>query len=205
LTRWAARRLISARPPLFRLNFPDGQFLSNLYGAARTLVLTLNSQVRKTGTGNLSTQQVRSRKTDAPFAEAIISLIGGRQADPVIVVGPRHIELVVQLVYHGFLDVTCRSLLNGPSLGAGSAGIIIVPAADRVPERATVLPRLARALQPGGALFVCCSGGSSAVRLRQLQRLLRQRGIAFVRMRLKPQDLDVLCCHRAAAFAAEAA
>jgi hypothetical protein len=150
-------------------------------------------------------RQLCSHKTDAPFAEAIISLIGGGRADPVIVVGPRHIELVVQLAYHGFLDVTCRSLLNGPSLGAGSAGIIIVPAADRAPEWARVVPRLVRALQPGGALFVCCPGGSSAVRLRQLEKLRRRHGLVFIRMRLKPRHLDVLCCHRAAAFAAEAA
>jgi hypothetical protein len=155
--------------------------------------------------GNLSTRQLCSHKTDAPFARAIIKLIGRRRADPVIVVGSRHIELVVQLAHCGFLDVTCRCLPAGPSIGTGSAGIIIVPAVNRMPQLATVVPQLARALRPGGLLLVSWSGISSAVRLRQLQKLLRRYELAFIRKHLQPLDVDILCCHKAAALAAEAA
>jgi hypothetical protein len=153
----------------------------------------------------LSTRQVFSHETDAPYTRAIISLIGDRRADPVIVVGSRHIELVVQLAHYGFLDVTCRSLSVGPSVGTGTAGIIIVPAVDRLPKWPTVVPRLAQALQPGGVLFVSWSGTSSAVRPRQLQKLLQQYRLAFIRKHLDPLNLDVLCCHKAATLAAEAA
>jgi hypothetical protein len=153
----------------------------------------------------LRTQQVCNHEAASLFAETIMELVDRRRTDHVIVVGAQNIELVVQLARHGFLDVTCRSMLTGPTVGTRSAGIIIVPGVDRVPEWPAVVPRLARALRPGGVLVLRWSGSSSAVRLRQLQKLLSQHGFSFIRKHLEGLDLDVLCCRKAAAFAAEAA
>jgi hypothetical protein len=111
-------------------------------------------QVRKTGMGTLSTRQVCSRETASLLAQAIVKLVGRKRTGRVMLVGCQHIDLLIQLAQHGFVDVTCLAVLAGPNAGEMSADIIIAPAVDREPRLAAVLSRLGRGLRPDGVLFL---------------------------------------------------
>jgi hypothetical protein len=67
-------------------------------------------QVRKTGMGNLSTRQVCSRETASLLAQAIVKLVGRKRTGRVMLVGCQHIDLLIQLAQHGFVDVTCLAV-----------------------------------------------------------------------------------------------
>ena len=162
-------------------------------------------QVRKTGMGNLSTRQVCSRETASLLAQAIVKLVGRKRTGRVMLVGCQHIDLLIQLAQHGFVDVTCLAVLAGPIAGEMSADIIIAPAVDREPRLAAVLSRLGRGLRPDGILFLGTAGSPMMTRIWQIQELLKQQGLAFVRTHLEPADIDLLCCRRIPALQAQAA
>jgi hypothetical protein len=104
-----------------------------------------------------------------------------------------------------FVDVTCLAVLAGPIAGEMSADIIIAPAVDREPRLAAVLSRLGRGLRPDGILFLGTAGSPIMTRIWQIQELLKQQGLAFVRTHLEPADIDLLCCRRIPALQAQAA
>jgi hypothetical protein len=155
-----------------------------------------------TGTGNLSTQHICSRETASDLVLEIIKLVGSKPVGPVVLIGCEHIELVIQLAQHGFVDVTCYRVPAGPHAVETSADIVIAPAADRDPEFPAVLSHLARGLRPGGVLFL---GTLPLTRKRQVQALLIQQGFAFTRMRLGRADIDLWCCRKIPVWQAHAA
>jgi hypothetical protein len=162
-------------------------------------------QVRKTGMGKLSTRQVCSREAASLLAQAIVKVVGRRRSGRVMLVGCEHIELLIQLAQHGFVDVTCLAVLTGPNVGEMSADIIIAPGVDREPRLAAVLSRLGRDLRPDGVLILGIAGSLIMTRMRQIQELLIQQRLAFVRTHLEPADVDLLCCRRIPALQALAA
>jgi hypothetical protein len=110
-------------------------------------------QVREDRDGNLSTRPVCTREIASIFTEQILKFAGRERTEHVIVVGREHIELLIQLAQHGFVDVTCRDVLTGPNGGEMPADIIIAPAVNREPELAAVLSRLAHGLRTDGQLY----------------------------------------------------
>jgi hypothetical protein len=153
----------------------------------------------------LSARQVCTRKIASILTDQVIKLAGRERTGRVIIVGCEHIELLIQLAQHGFVDVTCRSLLIGPNAGEMTADIMIAPAVDREPELAAVLSRLAHGLRPDGALFLVTTSSLITTRMRQIQKLLKQSGFTFVRMHLAPADTELLYCRRISALQARAA
>jgi hypothetical protein len=153
----------------------------------------------------LSTQHICSRETASDAVHKIIKLVGSKRVGPVVVIGCEHIELLIQLAEHGFVDVTCCRVLAGPHAVETSADIIIAPAADREPEFPAVLSHLARGLRPGGVLLLGTAGTLLMTRKRQVQALLIQQGFAFTRMRLGRADIDLWCCRKIPVWQAHAA
>jgi hypothetical protein len=169
------------------------------------LIPSLIIQVSKTRMGRLSGCQVCSRETASLLADEIIKLVGRCRTERVILVGCQNIELLVQLAHGGFLDVTCRSALNGPNAGEMSADIIIVPAVDRQRELPMVLSRLSRSLCSGGIILLSTSSSQSETCLRRIQRVLRQHGFEIVGRHHESGDFDVLCGRKVPLARAKAA
>ena len=69
------------------------------------------------GTENLTTQQSCNREIASLFAKEIINIVGRKRTDRLILVGCEHIELLVALAHHGFVDVACCTALIGPNPG----------------------------------------------------------------------------------------
>ena len=95
------------------------------------------TQVAETGTEGLGTQPGCSREIALLFAEEIIRSVGQKRTDRIFLVGCGHIELLVELVYHGFTEVTCGAALAGPNAGELAADIFVIPAAERRATRST--------------------------------------------------------------------
>jgi hypothetical protein len=144
----------------------------------------------------LGSGQNCSRATAILLADEVIKRAGKRRTDRIIVIGCEHIELLVQLVRTGFIDVTCRSALGGPNAGEMSADIIIAPAADREAEPAAVISRMGHSLRSGGFLILVAAATPFRNRIRQLQRLLIQHGFTFSRRAVAPAHLNLLCCRK---------
>jgi hypothetical protein len=133
-------------------------------------------QVRTDRDGDLSMQHVCSRETASDLVHEIVEL-GNKRTGRVVVVGCEHIELLIQLARHGFVDVTYSRMLAGPHAGETAVDIIIAPAADREPEFPAVLSPLTSGLRPGGVLFFGTAGALLMTRKRQIQALLIQQGL----------------------------
>jgi hypothetical protein len=153
----------------------------------------------------LGTGQNCSRETAILLADEVIKRVGKKRTDRIIVIGCGHIELLIQLLRTGFIDVTCRSALRGPNAGEMSADIIIAPAADREAEPAAVLSRMARRLRSGGFLILATASTPFPSRTRQLQRLLIEHGFTFSRRAVAPAHLNLLCCRKVPAIRTHAA
>ena len=106
----------------------------------------------------MSTQHICSRETASDLVHEIVELLGNKRTGRAVVVGCEHLELLIQLVQHGFVDVTCCGMLAGPHAGETAVDIIIAPAADREPEFPAVLSRLTHGLRPDGVLFFGTAG-----------------------------------------------
>jgi hypothetical protein len=139
-----------------------------------------------------------SRETASLFGREIVKLTGGVGEPRVLLVGPEHIELLVELLNRGFVDVSCRNLA-GPNAGELSADIIIAPEIGSEPELVKGGRSLQRALRPGGILLVGIPSSTSTLRDRLLRKLLREAGFALVRTQLPSTAIDVLCCRRVGA------
>jgi hypothetical protein len=162
-------------------------------------------RVARTGTENLSARHLCNRESASDFVREIVKLVGDKRAGRVILIGCEHIELLIQLAQHGFLDVTCCKGLAGPNAGEMSADIVIAPAADREPQFPAVLSRLTHGLQPDAILILGTAGALIMTRVKHIQALLIQRGFAFTRMHLEPAGVDLWCCRKVPASQAHAA
>ena len=129
----------------------------------------------RTGSGNLSTQHICSREIASDFVQEIAKLVGSKPAGRVLLLGCEHIELLIQLAQHGFVDVTCCRVLAGPHAAESSADIIIAPAVDREPEFPAVLSRLTRGLRPDGVLIFGTAGALMIRGLRLTRLSLKSR------------------------------
>jgi hypothetical protein len=175
--------------------FPGHRFVSNFYATAFISSGTPTTQIHKTGTENLSVRHGCNREIASLFAQATINLVGSKRTDRITLVGREHIELLIQLAHCGFVDVMCRDALAGPNTGEMSADLIIAPGADRGPQLAALLSRLEHGLNPDGVLLLGAGEGLST-RLRQIRKLLIERGFHYVDSYMKPTDIHLLCCRK---------
>jgi len=159
----------------------------------------------RTGTGNLSTRPVCTRKIASIFTEQVLKLAGRERTERVIVVGREHIELLIQLAQLGFVDVTCRDALRGPNAGEMAADIMVAPAVNREPKWTALLSRLERGLRPNGVLLLGIAGAGLTIQARHIRRFLLQRGFALVPVHPGRADLHVLCCRKVPALQSQAA
>ncbi|MBV8119624.1 MAG: hypothetical protein JO081_06780 [Alphaproteobacteria bacterium] len=142
------------------------------------------------------TQQVCSRYTASLLVEELVKRVGGRRTDRVIVVGCKHIELLIELAHNGFDHVCCRTALAGPNAGEMSADLIIIPAVDQEPELEALLGWLRGGLRPGGVLIFTTAAPQLTTRSRHIQKVLRQQGFTTVRRHLEPGGIQLLCCRK---------
>jgi hypothetical protein len=155
--------------------------------------------------GSLGTQRLCNRDAASLFAEEIVNLVGDRRTDRIFLVGREHIEFLVQLLHHGFTDVTCRSALAGPNAGELTADIFVIPTAEREPQFTPLVARLGSALRPGGVLLIGAAVSPFATRIRTIQQVLHRNGFGFVRRRFDPLHLNLLCCRKLALAQSRAA
>jgi len=153
----------------------------------------------------VSTQPVCTREIASIFTEEILKLASKERTGRVTIIGCEHIELLIELAQHGFVDVACRDALAGPHADEMAADIIVVPIANRKLESPAVLSRLSRGLRPGGVLFLGTAGTLLMTRKRQIQALLIQQGFAFTRIHVEPADIDLWCCRKIPVWQARAA
>jgi hypothetical protein len=153
----------------------------------------------------MSTRQVGSRATASHLTEQLIKLAGAKHADRVTVVGCEQIEMLIELLGRGFVEVTCRSALGGPNSGEASADLIVAPAVHSEPELLAILSRLSRSLRPGGMLLLGMADRLPAVWKRPLPQLLTQCGFALVRKHIESTEVAILCCRKLSTCQAQAA
>jgi hypothetical protein len=192
-------------PALLLVYGSHDRLLSNFYPTVSISAASLVVQVIETGTGSLITQKADTCETAMFFAEEISQCVGHRRDDRIFVVGGEHIELLVQLLHHGFTGVTCGAVLTGPNAGELAADIFVVPAIRSLPELAALAPRLARYLRPHGVLLLGARGSLITIRVRVIQQVLRQSGLVFERKRIEPVDMHLFRCRRTQAQQSQAA
>jgi hypothetical protein len=145
-----------------------------------------------------------SREAAALFSREVTKLSNASGSARILVVGPEHIELIIELANRGFVDV-CRRSLTGPNAGELSADIVIAPAIDCEPKLLAFVTSLERTLPPNGILLLGITIPSSTVQTRFLQKRLRQSGFTVARAHLASAGIVVLCCRKVAAVEREAA
>ena len=128
----------------------------------------------------MNKRQGCSREVAALFGQEVSKLSSASGSARILVVGPEHIELIIELANRGFFDVCCRSL-TGPNAGELSADIVIAPAMDCEPKLLAFVTSLERTLQPNGILLLGTTTSFPTVQTRFLQKHLRQSGFIVAR------------------------
>lgn len=96
----------------------------------------------------------------------MIGFAGAVPADQVIIVGGRHLELLVGLMRRGFRRIAC--LRSGMPTAGEEADLVWVPRADVEGDLVGAVSRLSRHLHDGGKLVV--QGAGPGTRLLQSLR-----------------------------------
>ncbi len=94
-------------------------------------------------------------------------------ADQVIILGSRHLELLVGLMRRGFRQIAC--LKSGTPTGGAEADLLWVPCADAETDLVGTVSRLRRHLHDGGKLVI--QGSTPRARpMLALRRWLIEQG-----------------------------
>jgi hypothetical protein len=152
----------------------------------------------------MSTRQVGSRATASHLTEQLIKLAGAKLTDRVTVVGCERIEVLIELLGRGFVEVTCRSAMGGPNAGEAPADLIVAPAVHSEPELLAILWRLGRSLRPGGALLFGTADPRPAIWKRRLPQLMTQYGFVLARKH-DAAGVHIVCCRKLSTCQAQAA
>jgi hypothetical protein len=145
--------------------------------------------------------------TRAPnqFAAALIAASDARPSDKVMIVGVGQLDLLIDFVRRGFVDVSCQSAAFGLSPATRDTDVLIAPAMHTEFEFSSVLRRLGRALRPRGVLVAQVSEPLSHDECH-LRHLFMEAGFIAIEQCTEHEPIGQLwCAHKRAGGLAKAA
>jgi hypothetical protein len=141
----------------------------------------------------MNTVNGEPRSCTRALAHELICASHARPADNVTIAGTVHLEILIELIRHGFSHALCCSAEHGPHMAMAPSDILIAPNIRNEIDLCNVLKRLGGELRPRGVLvFSCAQSGSHSD--RNLRRVIFERGFTAIERIAGHGDVGTLWC-----------